>query len=167
MAELVTRPMEYADIDQILAIEKSSFAVPWSREAMESELRNSAARYMVLVSGAEVFAYAGAWVVIDEGHVTNVAVRPDMRGKGCGKAVLRALIRELLSLDVRYMTLEVRISNTPAISLYKRLGFKKAGVRKGYYEDNREDAYIMVTDRPELAMQDRPDPPKKADGFTR
>jgi len=162
MSEYRTRPMEYRDIDQILAIENSSFAIPWSREAMESELRNSAARYQVLEENGRVLAYAGAWVVIDEGHVTNVAVHPNARGRGLGKAVLRALIQELLALDVCYMTLEVRVSNLPAISLYKRLGFKKAGLRKGYYEDNREDAYIMVTDQLDLALTDRPDPPKKA-----
>ncbi len=162
MSEYRTRPMEYRDIDQILAIENSSFAIPWSREAMESELRNSAARYQVLEENGRVLAYAGAWVVIDEGHVTNVAVHPNARGRGLGKAVLRALIQELLALDVCYMTLEVRVSNLPAISLYKRLGFKKAGLRKGYYEDNREDAYIMVTDQLGLALTDRPDPPKKA-----
>ena len=162
MPETRIRPMEFGDIDRIMEIERLCFATPWFREAMESELNNAAARYLVLLEDGQPCAYAGAWVVIDEGHVTNVAVHPAARRRGYGKAVLRALIALLRELGVTYMTLEVRVSNEAAIALYKGLGFKKAGVRKGYYEDNREDAHIMVNDRLERALRDLPPPPKKA-----
>ena len=159
-----TRSLRAEDLDRVMEIERLSFSMPWSREAMEQELHNPAARYQVLEADGQVQAYAGAWLVIDEGHVTNVAVHPDARRRGYGRAVLRALIRQLMDLGVTYMTLEVRVSNEAAISLYKQLGFKRAGLRKGYYEDDREDAYIFVSDRLENAFLTRYRP-VKAENF--
>ena len=101
----------------------------------------------MLLEDGVVSAYAGTWLIIDEGHITNIAVHPDKRGKGYGTNVTSAMMQAAVDVGVQYMTLEVRVSNEPALALYKKLGFKKAGVRKKYYEDNGEDAYIMVNDR--------------------
>ncbi|MGN1250434.1 MAG: ribosomal protein S18-alanine N-acetyltransferase, partial [Candidatus Spyradocola sp.] len=94
----------------------------------------------------------GTWFVIDEGHITNIAVAPECRGKGYGTRVMAAMMQNAVDLGVTYMTLEVRVGNVPALALYKKMGFKKAGVRKKYYEDNGEDAYIMVNDRLQLSI---------------
>ncbi len=147
MAEIVVREMREEDIDGIMEIEHGSFAIPWTKQDLIGELSNTAARYFVLLEDGVVSAYAGTWLIIDEGHITNIAVHPDKRGKGYGTKVTSAMMQAAVDVGVQYMTLEVRVSNEPALALYKKLGFKKAGVRKKYYEDNGEDAYIMVNDR--------------------
>ena len=145
--EIAVREMRLEDIDGIMEIEHGSFATPWTKQDLIGELSNTAARYFVVLEGEKVVAYAGTWLIIDEGHITNVAVHPDWRGRGCGTRVLYALIQAAIDVGVQYMTLEVRVSNEPALALYKNFGFKKAGLRKKYYEDNGEDAHIMVNDR--------------------
>lgn len=147
MPEVIARAMRLEDLDAVMEIEHGSFAIPWTREDLEGELSNRVARYVVVTEDGVVVAYAGTWLIIDEGHITNVAVHPDKRGKGYGTAVLSALMREAVEAGVFYMTLEVRVGNQPALALYQKLGFKKAGLRKKYYEDNGEDARIMVNDR--------------------
>ena len=147
MAEIVVREMREEDIDGIMEIEHDSFAIPWTKQDLIGELSNTAARYFVLLEDGVVSAYAGTWLIIDEGHITNIAVHPDKRGKGYGTKVTSAMMQAAVDVGVQYMTLEVRVSNEPALALYKKLGFKKAGVRKKYYEDNGEDAYNMVNDR--------------------
>lgn len=149
----VIRPMEEKDLARIHEIERCSFAVPWSEDAMRSELGNPVARYLVLEEEGQVMGYVGTWIIIDEGHITNIAVHPDARGRGHGKALLLGLMRIAQELGVAFMDLEVRVSNAPAISLYRKLGFKPAGIRKGYYEDNGEDAQIMVNDKLWAAIQ--------------
>ncbi|HXT37923.1 MAG TPA: ribosomal protein S18-alanine N-acetyltransferase [Chloroflexota bacterium] len=100
--------------------------------------------------------YAGLWLVIDEAHVTTIAVRPEYRGKGLGELLLVALTEIALDINARWLTLEVRVSNTTAQALYRKYGFKPAGVRPKYYSDNREDALIMWTDEIHSpAFQDR------------
>ena len=141
--EVILRKMEAADVDDVVEIEELSFARPWTRESIAGEVVNKAAFYTVAESGGRVIAYAGAWLVIDEAHITNVAVHPDFRGKGIGEAVTRELIRLCAGVDIKLMYLEVRVSNKAAISLYKKLGFKILSVRKKYYEDNGEDAFVM------------------------
>ena len=145
--EIAVREMRLEDIDGIMEIEHGSFATPWTKQDLIGELSNTAARYFVALEGEKVVAYAGTWLIIDAGHITNVAVPPDWRGRGCGTRVLSALIQAAIDVGVQYMTLEVRVSNEPALALYKNFGFKKAGLRKKYYEDNGEDAHIMVNDR--------------------
>ena len=152
MPEILTRPMRPDDLDRVMEIELQTFAIPWTRADMEGELNNRAARYHVLTEDGAVMAYAGTWFVIDEGHIINIAVAPECRGKGYGTRVMAAMMQNAVDLGVTYMTLEVRVGNVPALALYKKLGFKKAGVRKKYYEDNGEDAYIMVNDRLQLSI---------------
>lgn len=154
---LLVRPMEPRDLDEVMQIEQLCFAIPWSRESMESEIRNTVARYMVVEEDGHVRGYAGTWIIIDEGHITNVAVHPDYRKHGYGHAVFGGMIRAAVDVGVKVMTLEVRVSNEAALALYRSFGFKKATIRHKYYEDNGEDAYLMVNDRLELGL-------KKAEG---
>lgn len=141
----VIRPMELSDLDDVQEIEKACFSLPWSRNSFVQEItENKCARYLVVAHENRVAAYAGMWLVIDEAHITNIAVHPAYRGLGIGEKVTRALMRAADELGIRYMTLEVRRSNLVAQSLYRKLGFVDVGFRKRYYEDNQEDALIMV-----------------------
>lgn len=138
------RKMKTGDIEQVLNVEKQSFTLPWSREAFFNELNhNEYAVYMVIEDEGKIAGYCGAWIVIDESHITNIAILPEYRGQKLGEALLRKMIEISISMGVIRMTLEVRVSNAVAISLYEKLGFQKGGIRKRYYTDNQEDAYVM------------------------
>ena len=143
MCEFETGIMTAADVDAVCAIEEATFARPWSRASIENELTNSCARYVVLRRSGETVGYAGMWLVIDEAHVTNVAIRKDLRGQGLGEKLMRALIQLAADSGMIWMTLEVRRSNAAAQGLYRKLGFVDVGWRKRYYEDNGEDALLM------------------------
>lgn len=145
-SNLVFRPMEQNDIDDVVNLEVQSFATPWSRQSFEEELENPRARYLIAVLDGEAAGYAGAWLILDEAHVTNVAVASRHRRRGVGEALMRALIALAKEDGAGSMTLEVRPSNGAARAMYAKLGFKAAGVRKNYYEDTREDALIMWLD---------------------
>ena len=135
------RTMENKDLNQILAIEEKSFASPWSREAMEEEIKNPLGCYLVLEEQDEVYAYGGMWMILDEAHITNIAVRPQNRGEGWGNFLLYAMLEQAKKSKMNAVTLEVRESNDIARRLYEKYGFKECGRRKAYYE-NREDALI-------------------------
>lgn len=140
----VFRYMKEEDIDQILEIEHASFATPWSREAFYNEIYNNKfAVYIVLEEDDKIIGYCGAWVVIDEAHVTNVAILPAYRGRHLGEALLRKMMTVGKDMGARSMTLEVRVTNNVAQSLYRKLGFQNGGIRKNYYTDNQEDALVM------------------------
>ena len=135
---------EEKHINSIVAIEKVSFPTPWSIEAFHHELNdNPFAHYLVALLDGEVIGYGGMWQVLDEAHVTNVAVDIPYRGLGYGRLVLQALAAKALAQGCTKMTLEVRISNFAAQRLYTSLDFIAYGVRKGYYTDTKEDAIIM------------------------
>jgi len=137
-------PLKAEYLDQILEIEKTSFPTPWSRQSFLSELRdNSMAYYCVCMLGEKVIGYGGMWIILDEAHITNVAVHPEYRGKRIGEGIILHLTSQALMKGAFRMTLEVRPSNFSAIKLYKRMGFEAAGRRKGYYTDTKEDAIIM------------------------
>ena len=137
-------PMRLRDLDQVLRIERLSFSAPWSRAAFLSELlENDRARYFVARIGDQVVGYTGMWIIIDEGHITNVAVQPHWRNRGIATQLLDALDDVARANGVRRMTLEVRKSNIVAHTLYEKLGFRDAGIRRAYYRDNNEDAIIM------------------------
>ena len=126
-------------------IEADTFPRPWSEESFRQELsRNVAARYLVAEQDGQVIGYAGAWIILDESHVTNIAVAAPWRGRGVGRKLTETLLWYLSNLGAGYATLEVRVSNERAIRLYRALGFVSVGKRKKYYEDNGEDAYLMV-----------------------
>ncbi|HEX3016161.1 MAG TPA: ribosomal protein S18-alanine N-acetyltransferase [Desulfobacteria bacterium] len=137
-------PMSLRHLDEVLEIEKQSFPTPWSRYAFNCELNdNEFAHYFCVTHQNKVVGYMGVWVIIDEGHITNVAIHQDYRNRGLGELLMRTVASRCLALGVERMTLEVRTSNLIAQSLYKRLGFTSAGIRKGYYTDTQEDAIIM------------------------
>lgn len=141
---LVFRSMTLEDIDEIIIIERESFTAPWSEEAFRTELKhNQFARYLVMELYGEVIGYGGMWLIMDEAHITNIAVRAAHRGKGLGERLLRELMRTAAGLGALRITLEVRVSNEVAKNLYRKLGFSGAGIRPRYYSDNQEDALIM------------------------
>ena len=141
---LTTRIMELRDVDAVCEIEKLSFKTPWSKESFIEEIKaKDRTRYMVAELGDTVVGYGGMWLIIDEAHITNIAVHPDYRGKKIGKKIVEEMIAEAKNEGITSLTLEVRVSNVPAIKLYKNLDFQEAGTRKGYYVDTGEDALIM------------------------
>lgn len=143
-AQVVIDPMRVRDIPDILKIEHLSFTTPWTRGAFLSELlANEYAYYIVAKVDSVPVAYIGVWVIVGEGHITNVAVHPDYRNQGIGRQLLLAADAVVRARGGVRMTLEVRKSNISAQRLYKRLGYEPAGIRKGYYRDNREDAIVM------------------------
>lgn len=136
--------MSFEDIDQVCEIENRSFTTPWSRESFESELsQNNLARYIVAKVNGKVAAYGGMWIILDEAHITNIAVHPDYRGQKIGEKLVRAMLQTAADNKADRITLEVRASNDAARKLYKKLDFKDSGIRKGYYADSGEDAIIM------------------------
>jgi ribosomal-protein-alanine N-acetyltransferase len=135
--------MEKKHIDGLVKIENECFAIPWTKGAFEKELTNKMAIYFVAVDGDEVMGYFGMWHVVNEGHITNIAVAEKHRRKHVASSLMACAIEKAKELEMLGLTLEVRKSNTSAISLYKKYGFKLEGIRKEYYEDNREDALIM------------------------
>jgi ribosomal-protein-alanine N-acetyltransferase len=138
------REMTIGDLDGVLVVESLSFKTPWERASFESELLlNDLAHYFVVEEFGIVVGYAGFWHVIDEGHITNVAIHPDYRKRGLGKYLIDYLVKEAIQRGINQLTLEVRTSNHAAISLYEGFGFVSHGVRPKYYQDTGEDALIM------------------------
>jgi ribosomal-protein-alanine N-acetyltransferase len=141
------RNMRLDDLDEVCQVEKKSFPTPWSREAFHNELtQNHFARYMVVEMEGKVVGYCGMWLIVDEAHITNLALLPDFRGKGIGESLLKEMMRMAQWFGTKKMTLEVRVSNESAQRLYEKLGFEKRGTRPNYYTDNMEDAFIMWVD---------------------
>lgn len=135
--------MDIDDIDSVLKISELSFPHPWSRRSFEQELENNFATYLVAKLDNQVIGYGGMWIIIDEGHITNIAVHPDYRNLGVGDKILYEMISKCNEKKVVAMTLEVRVSNSVAQKLYSKYGFVEEGIRKNYYEDNGEDALLM------------------------
>lgn len=143
MSEITVGLMTAADVDAVHEIETACFKTPWSKDSFLHEVtENQCARYVVVREDGRAIAYAGVWFIIDEGHVTNIAVHPDRRGMGYGEMVTKAMIQLAADSGMNVMTLEVRRSNEIAQKLYHKLGFIDVGYRKKYYE-NTEDALIM------------------------
>ena len=143
MNDVLIRRMTINDVDAVHAIESATFARPWKREDFVKEMtQNQCARYLVAETEGRVVGFAGAWIVLDEAHVTNIAVLSSYRGQGIGRKLTENLMQYAANLGVVYATLEVRRSNEVAKKLYQSLGFEYVGVRKRYYEDNGEDAFL-------------------------
>lgn len=141
---MIIRQADAADVDAIVKIEKLCFSQPWSHQAMYEELtQNKLAFYLVGEIEGQVAGYAGLWWVVDEGHITNVAVRPEFRKRGIAKGIIQLLLDFTEKEGIMSHTLEVRRSNEAAKHLYANFGFTEEGVRKGYYQDDNEDAIIM------------------------
>jgi len=141
---IVVRLMTMDDLDGVMLVELDSFRTPWSRSAFEDELsQNRLARYLVAVDNEAIIGYAGTWLVINEAHVTNVAVSGQRRREGIGRLLMEKLMELSRDSGMDSMTLEVRVSNEAARHLYQQLGFVEAGLRKNYYTETKEDALIL------------------------
>lgn len=144
------RRMTLEDIPNVMVIEHEAFTLPWTETAFRNELTNNLfARYMVMEYEGNPIGYAGMWTIVDEAHVTNIAILKAYRGRKLGDRLLDELMNAASTIGMLRMTLEVRVSNTVARSLYEKKGFTSAGLRKGYYSDNHEDAMIMWADLPQ------------------
>lgn len=144
MSDITVRRMILDDIDRIVEIENISFHTPWTRENFLFELtENRCAVYMVGEVDGNVAGYGGMWKMVDEGHITNIAVDPMYRGMGVGDAILSTMVKYARENGITAMTLEVRTQNKPARSLYSKHGFKDEAIRKGYYTNPDDDAIIM------------------------
>lgn len=136
--------MKLEHLDDIMVIENLCFKIPWSRNSFIEELtQNELAVYYVAVSAGKVIGYGGVWKIFDEGHITNIAVHPEFRRCGAASKILDEIIKMCEENGINSLTLEVRKSNIAAQKLYAKFGFKEEGLRKRYYADNNEDAFIM------------------------
>jgi len=140
---MMIETMKPSHVAQIAQLERICFSDPWSEHSIASELDNQLAFWLVAVEGETVAGYIGSQTVIDETDMMNVAVHPDFRRKGIAEALVNALVENLKKMGSHCLTLEVRASNTPAITLYEKLGFQEIGRRKNYYRNPREDALIL------------------------
>jgi len=166
-------PMKLSDLDQVMQIERLAFSAPWSERAYRYEVTQNEHSTMVVVrpalryhrgsalrsdgwsmrflqrlgllEPAPIQGYAGSWLLVDEVHVSTIAVHPEWRGRGLGELLLISLLDRGAELEARQATLEVRVSNLTAQALYQKLGFEIVSRQRRYYSDNNEDAYIMVT----------------------
>lgn len=141
MIEIVT--MNENHVAAIAQLEKLCFSDPWSENAIAYELTNRLSYWLVAVEEGEVVGYIGSQSVLGESDMMNVAVHPEHRRKGIAEALVNALSTELKSRDNVCLTLEVRLSNLPAITLYEKLGFTQVGRRPNYYRNPKEDALIL------------------------
>lgn len=141
------RQMSPDDIDSVLVVENLCYPNPWSREIFERELRADWSNLVVIDAedgSGHTIAHICYWVVHDELHILNVSVHPDHRRQGLGRHMLDAALEVCTEQRLQYVTLEVRVSNAAAITLYESRGFQSIGRRKNYYSDNREDALVLA-----------------------
>jgi len=141
--------MQKEDVDGIMEIERVSFGTfHWSPESFLSEIDNTMGYYLTGIDKetGKVLGYCGFWLILDEAHITTIAVRPELRGQHLGEVLLQRLIEEAYKNNAKWITLEVRASNIAAQNLYYKYDFKSLGLRKKYYQDNDEDALIMWTE---------------------
>ena len=139
------RKMTPDDVEAVYAIELATFPSPWTLDSFHYEMQeNQFAHYTVAVNDtAKIIGFCGMWIVIDSAQITNVAVLPEARGLGIGEALMRESMKVAKEGGADIMSLEVRVTNTVAQNLYRKLEFQDGGIRKGYYTDNGEDALVM------------------------
>ena len=138
-------PMTADHLDEVAELERICFSVPWSRKMLAEELENLLSAFLVaLDDSGRVVGYAGVQVILDEGYITNVAVRPECRRQGIAAKLLQVFLDFAKANHLAFLTLEVRASNYDAIALYGSRGFRSVGRRKNYYEHPKEDAIIMT-----------------------
>ena len=148
VSQIFITKMTNDDIDDVVAIEEEAYGEHhWSKSSFYDEMSNNLAHYYsAKTSDGELVGYAGTWHILDEGHITTIAVKKDYMRKHIGEAIIVKILEDCYDSGIKYLTLEVRVSNTPAINLYTKYGFNSLGTRKGYYQDNNEDALIMWTE---------------------
>ncbi len=143
MPNISVEKMSESTIDGVKNISDLSFSSPWSLSSIRDELSNKNASYIVVKVDDAVAAFGGIWVIAGEASIINIAVHPQFRGKHIGDIIMDSLFKEAVSMGATDMTLEVRVSNIPAINLYKKTGFTIEGTRKNFYDKPREDGHIM------------------------
>lgn len=147
------RPAVLSDCEGLYAVEVDCFSIPWSKESIEADLAaGERALYYVIEVAGEIIGYAGAWLVADEGQITNIAVKKAFRREGYGAILTRKIQKELFKRGAEEIFLEVRLSNVAALELYRRLGFTVKGIRKNYYQEPVEDAYVMSVSKEEAYL---------------
>lgn len=144
MGGFVIVPMQERHLDALAELERVCFSEPWSRAGLEAELTDPVSVFSVAEIDSETAGYAGMHCISGECYVDNVAVFPRFRGRGVGLALMRHLVMRAENENAEFITLEVRSSNLPAISLYEKLGFCVAGRRRDFYRRPREDALILT-----------------------
>jgi ribosomal-protein-alanine N-acetyltransferase len=132
------------DLDRVVVIERDSMPSPWSKELFEEELRRGAAHYFVVEEDRQVAGYMGYWEAPEEAHIINLAIAPAFRGKGLGQTMVERCLDFAAKRGAKLATLEVRDSNEAAKRLYEKCQFRFVAVRKKYYQDNQEDAIVMI-----------------------
>ena len=148
ISELTVDYLKKEDVPEIVRIEEAAYGPHhWSKDSFYSEINNKLAKYYVAKnSSGKTVGYLGAWHIVDEAHITTVAVDPVCLRQHIGESLIVKMLEDCYNEFIKYITLEVRVSNIPAIKLYEKYGFKSLGTRKGYYQDNNEDALIMWTE---------------------
>ncbi|RWZ50109.1 ribosomal-protein-alanine N-acetyltransferase [Halobacillus fulvus] len=138
------RKMVLSDVQAVMDVEKASFPEPWGEETFVKEVEeNPYAHYYVIETDGRVCGYCGLWLIIDEAHVTNIAIHPDERGNKYGEQLFRHACQQAVENGAIQLSLEVRVSNTAAQHMYRKFGLVPGGIRKNYYSDNGEDALVM------------------------
>ena len=145
MTKFKIKKMTHENVDDVLQIEEMCYGEHhWSRESFLTELSNKISSYRcILTETGKCVGYMGIWKIMDEAHITNLSVHPHYQKKKLTNVIILTSIEDYYKNKIKYITLEVRVSNSKAIHLYKKFGFKSLGVRKKYYQDNNEDALIM------------------------
>ena len=155
--DLRVDPMRKRDLKRVLEIERKVYPTAWTMNVFLSELSYKKERsYSVARIGTEVVGYSGVMYVLEDAHITNIAVDPDYQRRHVGSALMYSLAMEAIDAGCKNLTLEVRVSNQPAQRMYQSFGFMPVGVRKGYYQESNEDAIIMWSydvDTPEYAAR--------------
>lgn len=132
------------DLDALLELENACFSLPWTREQLQGELPDARHEFLVAEEDGELRGYIGMMTVLDEGYISNVAVAPQARRRGIGRALVREMLLRAAKRELAFVTLEVREHNESAIALYAGEGFLPVGIRRGYYEKPKEDAILMT-----------------------
>jgi ribosomal-protein-alanine N-acetyltransferase len=150
----VLRRMSLMDLDRVYAMEKDIFPTPWPQRAFKEEMLNESFSIPLVVEHlGKVVGYSVSWIVVDELHIGNVAIVPEHRRRGVSETMLMKLLRMAAKAGLRVAHLEVRRSNHSAIALYQKLGFEVVGIRKGYYDNNKEDALLMTRELSSRVMK--------------
>ncbi len=156
------RYMGLDDIAQVVEVDKLSFPLPWSSRSYTFEISDNASAHMIALDAisessqnARIAGYGGFWFITGEAHISTIAVHPDYRGRGLGELLLAGMLSRSIDLKAEYCVLEVRVSNEPAIGLYRKYEFEVVGRRKRYYRDNNEDAFLMHLAPLDEAYQER------------
>ena len=144
MIDLEIDTMTIADLDQVMEIEKASFSMPWSRWMFERELQDREhSHFLTVRRGSDILGYIGCWIALGEAHVVTIAVRSDFRREGVGSILMASALTLAMRLGANRATLEVRVTNLSAQRLYTNFGFEITAMRKRFYSDTGEDAYVM------------------------